>query len=65
MRRIIFWLMVVILIISAVLLIYGAARLLFTSLSGAVNYKYLWYMLAFITLIISSGIIESMIRPMD
>ncbi len=65
MRRIIFWLMIVVMVISAVLLLYGTARLLFTSLTGAVDYKYFWYMLAFITLIISSGIIESMIRPMD
>lgn len=65
MRRIIFWLMVVVMVVSAILLIYGTARLLFTSLCGMRENQYFWYMLAFIPLFISSGLIEFMIRPMD
>lgn len=63
-KRIIFWIASIALIVSVVIIIIGFYKMLFESLVKNQNdLKNLWYMLAFMPLIISSWVIQIIVQP--
>ena len=65
-KQIVFWLMVVILILSAAVVLIGLGKLLEQALMlGNCNAKDFLYTLAIVPLIISCGVINYIIEPRD
>ena len=63
-KRIIFWIASIALIVSVVIIIIGFYKMLFLFfLKNQNDLKNLWYMLAFMPLIISSWVIQIIVQP--